>query len=452
MFKSKFAPLFILATLVALGVHAADTAPAEPPKADPAPAPESNDNKVYHDNFPFRQNFWMEFSGTVLMFVLIALSNAGGLSGGGTNIPIMLIFFEMGMKKAVPISGFVAVVSTVFRFILNYSQKHPTHCHRSTINYEVIMITMPAVFLGSFIGVKINQAVSSEVQAMVFAITVAWSIQTTWKKARQLIEKENKASEEQSALNEQILEKPEEKQVQIQAETPELSAILHEESNHFTLKRVVFTTISFVNLFATQMIFKMPDLSMDCKCLVFATFFVITVALTVWSCRYVQWVNEIKERDGYSYCPNDLIFKSYQQIVFLAVACMVAAIICGMTGIAGGMVLGPLFLTYNMLPTVMSATNQYITMIASISVVIQFVYLGQLDCPYAALFGVVAFIAAFIGIKGVNIYMQKHGGKQSVITVILTVVLIFALLSLPLHFYLKSRMATVPTAHRLSTL
>ena len=91
-------------------------------------------------------------------------------------------------------------------------------------------------------------------------------------------------------------------------------------------------------------------------------------------------------------------------------------------------------------------------MIASISVVIQFVYLGQLDCPYAALFGVVAFIAAFIGIKGVNIYMQKHGGKQSVITVILTVVLIFALLSLPLHFYLKSRMATVPTAHRLSTL
>jgi len=36
---------------------------------------------------------------------------------------------------------------------------------------------------------------------------------------------------------------------------------------------------------------------------------------------------------------------------------MIAAILCGLTGIAGGMVLGPLFLTYNMLPSVMSSTN-----------------------------------------------------------------------------------------------
>lgn len=150
MFKYKIAPTLLFLSLVATEVLAAanETTPESPP-AD-------NQVTVVKDHFPFRQNFWMEFSGTVLMFILIALSNAGGLSGGGTNIPIMLIFFEMNMKEAVPISGFVAVVSTVFRFILNYNQKHPTHSDRSTINYEVIMITMPAVFLGSFIGVKIN--------------------------------------------------------------------------------------------------------------------------------------------------------------------------------------------------------------------------------------------------------------------------------------------------------
>ena len=47
---------------------------------------------------------------------------------------------------------------------------------------------------------------------------------------------------------------------------------------------------------------------------------------------------------------------------------MIAAILCGATGIAGGMVLGPLFLTYNMQPKVMSSTNQFITLIASIAV------------------------------------------------------------------------------------
>ena len=40
----------------------------------------------------------MESIGCVLMAILIALSNAGGLSGAGSNIPIMLIFFDLSMK------------------------------------------------------------------------------------------------------------------------------------------------------------------------------------------------------------------------------------------------------------------------------------------------------------------------------------------------------------------
>jgi uncharacterized membrane protein YfcA len=49
------------------------------------------------------------------------LSNAGGLSGAGSNIPIMLIFFNMTMEIAVPVSAFVAVCATSFRFLLNFN-------------------------------------------------------------------------------------------------------------------------------------------------------------------------------------------------------------------------------------------------------------------------------------------------------------------------------------------
>ena len=80
----------------------------------------------------------MHSIGTVLMFVLIALSNAGGLSGAGSNIPIMLICFTMDMKEAVPISGFVAVVATVMRFVLGFNKKHPHSDERTAINYEVV--------------------------------------------------------------------------------------------------------------------------------------------------------------------------------------------------------------------------------------------------------------------------------------------------------------------------
>jgi uncharacterized membrane protein YfcA len=87
------------------------------------------------------------------MFILIALSNAGGISGAASTIPVMLIFFDLEMDQAVPISSFVAVFATVFRFIINFNQKHPKNIERNTINYEVISVTMPFVFLGSFLGV-----------------------------------------------------------------------------------------------------------------------------------------------------------------------------------------------------------------------------------------------------------------------------------------------------------
>ena len=145
-----------------------------------------------HEKSPF-MNPSMAVPGLILMFILITISNAGGLSGAGSNIPIMLIFFELTMDEAVPVSAFVAVTATVFRFILNFNQKHPTRPDRVSINYEVVELTMPAVFYGSFLGVLLKQQLSDITKECMFGVTVAWSIQTTFKKALQLIEKEKQA-------------------------------------------------------------------------------------------------------------------------------------------------------------------------------------------------------------------------------------------------------------------
>jgi len=116
--------------------------------------------------------------------------------------------------------------------------------------------------------------------------------------------------------------------------------------------------------------------------------------------------------------------------------CAVAAVLCGLTGIAGGMVLGPLFLSYNMIAQVMSGTNQFITMVASICVATQYMYLNALNPYYAALYGSMTLVCAYVGIKMVNIYIARSG-KQSVIMIILAVCLILALVSLPINYVLK---------------
>lgn len=62
----------------------------------------------------------LEIVGAVVMFLLIGLSNMGGISGAGSTIPMMMLFNNMSMKEAVPLSGFVAICATMVRFAINY--------------------------------------------------------------------------------------------------------------------------------------------------------------------------------------------------------------------------------------------------------------------------------------------------------------------------------------------
>ena len=157
---------------------------------------------ISQEKVPFakKDEIGMEIFGSILMWAMILVANMGGLSGAGTNIPIMLICYNMNMKQAVPLSAAVAVCATVFRFVLNFKQKHPADKARVAINYEVVEITMPFVFLGSFIGVKLGQFFDEYVRVIVFGVTVAWSIQTTTKKAMSLVQKEKEAAQKESLL------------------------------------------------------------------------------------------------------------------------------------------------------------------------------------------------------------------------------------------------------------
>lgn len=91
--------------------------------------------------------------GCISMFFLILVSNAGGLSGAGSIIPIMLVCFSMTMTQAVPISAFVACITTLLRFVMNFNQMHPQNKDKLALNYDIVQLVMPSVFLGSMIGV-----------------------------------------------------------------------------------------------------------------------------------------------------------------------------------------------------------------------------------------------------------------------------------------------------------
>lgn len=71
----------------------------------------------------------------------------------------------------------------------------------------------------------------------------------------------------------------------------------------------------------------------------------------------VHYAHVVKKAMGHKSDKEDITFDTVGEVVKISVVCMIAAVLCGCTGIAGGMVLGPLFMSYGMNPQVMSATN-----------------------------------------------------------------------------------------------
>jgi len=49
----------------------------------------------------------------------------------------------------------------MIRFILNYNQKHPMNSKRLSLNYEIVILVMPSVYLGSMIGVLIGSIIGN---------------------------------------------------------------------------------------------------------------------------------------------------------------------------------------------------------------------------------------------------------------------------------------------------
>jgi uncharacterized membrane protein YfcA len=89
--------------------------------------------------------------------------------------------------------------------------------------------------------------------------------------------------------------------------------------------------------------------------------------------------------------------------------CGFAAILAGCTGIAGGMVLAPLFMMYDMIPEVVAGTNQYISMVATLSVTLQFIFHGSMIWSWACLCLACGVITSMIAIFGINDIIKKSG-------------------------------------------
>lgn len=99
--------------------------------------------------------FGTEFTGTLLISLIMGLCIVAGVGGGTAVVLLIMIFFKFKTKKSIAISGFSILLCSIARFILMINEKHPEK-EAVAIDYGLATLIFPIVSVGNFIGVIFN--------------------------------------------------------------------------------------------------------------------------------------------------------------------------------------------------------------------------------------------------------------------------------------------------------
>lgn len=125
----------------------------------------------------------LEFFGLFVIFALTFLASAGGLGGGGITIPFMMIFFDLSLFECVPLANVFGMASSVIRFAINFKQLHPNPANaknkRLSIDYELVSLVMPMLYLGTLFGVQIGTMLNEATIAVSLFTVLAFTAYAT---------------------------------------------------------------------------------------------------------------------------------------------------------------------------------------------------------------------------------------------------------------------------------
>ena len=97
-----------------------------------------------------------EIVGLLCIIVGSALSNAGGIGGGGLLIPILILILKFETHEAIPISKLMIFTGALTAFIMGLKNKHP-YRDAVALDYNIAGCLIPMILFGTIVGVTLNK-------------------------------------------------------------------------------------------------------------------------------------------------------------------------------------------------------------------------------------------------------------------------------------------------------
>ncbi|KAE9452672.1 hypothetical protein C3L33_15421, partial [Rhododendron williamsianum] len=111
----------------------------------------------------------------VLCFLAAAISNAGGIGGGGLFITILTLVARLDLKTASSFSAFMVTGGSAANVMYHMISASPKNGGKSLIDYDICFLSEPVMVLGVSIGVMCNVMFPEWLITILCSAFLAWS-------------------------------------------------------------------------------------------------------------------------------------------------------------------------------------------------------------------------------------------------------------------------------------
>jgi uncharacterized membrane protein YfcA len=111
---------------------------------------------------PFFPPETLELIGGICIMIGSAISNAGGIGGGGLLIPILILILKFSTHEAIPVSKLMIFTGSLTAFIMGLEHKHP-HRPGIPLDLNVAGVLVPMLLLGTMVGVSLNKVMPASI-------------------------------------------------------------------------------------------------------------------------------------------------------------------------------------------------------------------------------------------------------------------------------------------------
>ncbi|KAL7427389.1 hypothetical protein ACHAXH_002102 [Discostella pseudostelligera] len=389
--------------------------------------------------FPLRwPQSYLGFGCAILGLMLAA---GGGIGGGGILVPVYTLVLHFPVKYAIPLSAVTVFGGAIANNVLNVQKFHPNHPNRPAIDWDLMLLLVPATIAGALVGAVIEKMLPEILLLVLMLLLLTVTARETLTKAMKMYREEekklaqgggNSSSNNNNNKNGSVTES-----TPLFDKLPAVGGDVETQSNGTNIDferqaikaQCINDALKLVSLFAVvafiDILHQTPandggsgeggsligqfSCGTTCYWVSEALLFLGILLFTL-----IVRAGILKRQESGGPILSDIHWNERNTTIYPLLSTL-AGLAAGMFGIGGGMVTAPLMLALGVHPQVSSATSACMILFTSSTSALCFLIFGYLKSDYAIFCLVIGFISTLIGQTVMSALLGKTG-RSSYIT------------------------------------